>query len=64
MKSFFSKNNNGDEIKNNIANVIRDNYETILDKMRNKSNRLENEMVLLDIIDYLKSDNDLSLNLL
>ncbi|MEZ2863003.1 hypothetical protein [Proteus terrae] len=64
MKSFFSKNNNGDEIKNNIANVIRDNYEKILDKMRNKSNRLENEMVLLDIIDYLKSDNDLSLNLL
>lgn len=64
MKSFFSKNNNSDEIKNNIANVIRDNYETILDKMRNKSNRLENEMVLLDIIDYLKSDNDLSLNLL
>ncbi|WP_109409106.1 hypothetical protein [Proteus genomosp. 4] len=64
MKSFFSKNNYDKEVKNNIANVIRDNYETILDKMRNKSNRLENEMVLLDIIDYLKSDNDLSLNLL
>lgn len=64
IKKYFSKNINNDKVKNNIANVIRNNYETILNQMKNKSNYLENERVLLDIIDYLKSDNDWSLNLL
>lgn len=63
MKTVFSKNENSNEVKDNIASVIRNNYELILNKMKNKSNYLENERVLLDIIDYLKSDNELSLNL-
>ncbi|MER1962845.1 hypothetical protein KC821_17425, partial [Proteus vulgaris] len=62
MKNLFSKNKNSDEMKNNIANIIRDNYEVILNKMKNNSNYLENERVLLDVIDYLKSDNDWSFN--
>ncbi|MCO8051404.1 MULTISPECIES: hypothetical protein [Proteus] len=64
IKNFFSKNISSDEMKNNIASVIRDNYDFILIKMKNNSNYLENERVLLDIIDCLKSDNDWSLNLL
>ncbi|QNH65190.1 hypothetical protein H7F13_14715 [Proteus vulgaris] len=64
IKNVFSENINSDEMKKNIASVIRDNYELILSKMKNKSNELENKMVLLDIIDCLKSDNDWSLNLL
>ncbi len=64
IKKHFSKNINNDEVKDNIANVIRDNYEIILNQMKNKPNYLENERVLLDIIDYLKSENDWSLNLL
>lgn len=64
IKKHFSENINNDEVKNNIANVIRDNYEIILNKMKNKSNYLENERILLDVIDYLKSENDWSLNLL
>ncbi|MEX5897794.1 hypothetical protein AB6H17_14005 [Proteus vulgaris] len=35
MKNLFSKNKNSDEMKNNIANIIRDNYEVILNKMKN-----------------------------
>ncbi|WP_237584689.1 hypothetical protein [Proteus sp. G2666] len=34
------------------------------DEMKNNSNYLDNERVLLDIIECLKSDNDWSLNLL
>ncbi|CRL63487.1 hypothetical protein [Proteus penneri] len=64
MKKFFSNNENGNEIKNKIANIIRDNDKIILNKMKNNSNGLENKMVLLNIIEYLKSDNDWSLNLL
>ncbi|MCT8249701.1 hypothetical protein [Proteus faecis] len=58
IKSVFSENINSDEMKNNIASVIRNNYELILSKMKNKSNEIENKMVLLNIIDCLKSDND------
>ncbi|XOY30393.1 hypothetical protein ACLIX2_00845 [Proteus cibi] len=64
IKNIFSENINSDEIKNNIAKVIRDNYQFILSQMKNESNYLENERVLLDIIDCLKSDNDWRLNLL
>ncbi|MBG3081582.1 hypothetical protein I4632_15370 [Proteus mirabilis] len=63
IKNVFSENINSDEIKNNIAKVIRDNYEIILSQMKNKSNYLENERVLLDVIDYLKSENNFNLNL-
>lgn len=62
MKNYFFENIINFEMKNNIANIIRDNYEFILNQMKNKSNYLENEMVLLDIIDYLKSENDWNLN--
>ncbi|MCK9780713.1 hypothetical protein MUA06_03020, partial [Proteus columbae] len=64
IKNIFSENINSDEMKNNIAKFIRDNYQFILSQMKNKSNYLENERVLLDIVDCLKSDNDWSLNLL
>ncbi|MBG6032288.1 hypothetical protein I5E97_14725 [Proteus hauseri] len=64
IKNIFSENINSDEMKNNIAKFIRDNYQFILSQMKNKSNYLENERVLLDIIDCLKSDNDWHLNLL
>ncbi|MEQ5326197.1 hypothetical protein [Proteus sp. fly-1008] len=63
IKNVFSENINSDEIKNNIAKVIRDNYEIILSQMKNKSNYLENERVLLGVIDYLKSENNFNLNL-
>lgn len=64
MKSIFTKNENSDEMKNIIANIIRNNYEVILEKMENKSHDLKDKGILLDIIDYLKSDNDWSFNLL
>lgn len=64
MKNIFCESIISAEMKSNIANIIRDDYEFILNQMKNKSNYLENEMVLLDIIDYLKSENDWSLNLL
>lgn len=64
IKNIFSENINSDEMKNNIAKFIRDNYQFILSQMKNKSNYLENERVLLDIVDCLKSDNDWHLNLL
>lgn len=64
IKHVFSENINSDEMKNNIAKFIRDNYHFILSQMKNKSNYLENERVLLDIVDCLKSDNDWHLNLL
>lgn len=58
IKNVFSENINSDEMKNNVAKLIRDNYKFILSQMKNKSNYLENERVLLNIIDCLKSDND------
>ncbi|HIE4217172.1 TPA: hypothetical protein ACXM5D_002737 [Proteus mirabilis] len=58
MKSIFTKNEDSDEIKNIIANIIRNNYEVILEKIENKSHDLKDKGILLDIIDYLKNDND------
>lgn len=63
IKNIFNDNKNSDEIKNNISNVIRCNYNTILNQMQNKFDCVENEMVLLDIIDYLKSENNFNFNL-
>ncbi|WP_241253985.1 hypothetical protein [Proteus vulgaris] len=63
IKNIFSENINSYEIKNNISNVIRDNYNMILNQMQNKFDCIENERVLLDIIDYLKSENNFNLNL-
>ncbi len=64
MKTIFTNNKTSNEMKDTIANIIRTNYDSILEKMENKYHDLKYKGILLDIIDYLKSDNDWSFNLL
>lgn len=58
MKSIFTKNKNSNEMKNAIANIIRNNYEDILKQMENEFDDLKDKGILLDIIDYLRDDQD------
>ncbi|MEQ5740684.1 hypothetical protein ABN365_21435, partial [Providencia rettgeri] len=64
MKTIFTNNKTSNEMKDTIANIIRTNYDSILEKIENKYHDLKYKGILLDIIDYLKSDNDWSFNLL
>lgn len=60
MQNIFTKNENSDEMKYTIANVIRNNHENILEKIDNECGDLKDKYkdILLDIIDYLRDDKD------
>ncbi|CAR44625.1 TPA: hypothetical protein SLE41_003634 [Proteus mirabilis] len=60
MQNIFTKNENSDEMKYTIANVIRNNHENILEKIDNECDDLKDKYkdILLDIIDYLRDDKD------
>ncbi|HIE5974683.1 TPA: hypothetical protein ACXNXU_002039 [Proteus mirabilis] len=60
MQNIFTKNENSDEMKYTIANVIRNNHENILEKIDNECGDLKDKYkdILLDIIDYLRGDKD------
>ncbi|HIE0801266.1 TPA: hypothetical protein ACXJN5_002464 [Proteus mirabilis] len=60
MQNIFTKNENSDEMKYTIANIIRNNYEDILEQIENECDDLKDKYkdILLDIIDYLRDDKD------
>ncbi|HBI3648203.1 TPA: hypothetical protein K3891_003650, partial [Proteus mirabilis] len=60
MQNIFTKNENSDEMKYTIANIIRNNHENILEKIDNECGDLKDKYkdILLDIIDYLRDDKD------
>lgn len=60
MQNIFTKNENSDEMKYTIANVIRNNHENILEKIDNECDDLKDKYkdILLDVIDYLRDDKD------
>ncbi len=60
MQNIFTKNENSDEMKYTIANIIRNNYEDILEQIDNECDDLKDKYkdILLDIIDYLRDDKD------
>ncbi|HEJ0377708.1 TPA: hypothetical protein SLO52_001810, partial [Proteus mirabilis] len=60
MQNIFTKNENSDEMKYTIANIIRNNYEDILEQIDNKCDDLKDKYkdILLDVIDYLRDDKD------
>ncbi|EPJ3744357.1 hypothetical protein NME67_002405 [Proteus mirabilis] len=60
MQNIFTENENSDEMKYTIANVIRNNHENILEKIDNECGDLKDKYkdILLDIIDYLRDDKD------
>ncbi|EMD5789339.1 hypothetical protein VRN22_001350 [Proteus mirabilis] len=60
MQNIFTKNESSDEMKYTIANIIRNNYEDILEQIENECDDLKDKYkdILLDIIDYLRDDKD------
>ncbi|HGN9119386.1 TPA: hypothetical protein ACK1SE_002310, partial [Proteus mirabilis] len=64
MKTIFTNNKTSNEMKDTIANIIRTNYDSILEKMENKYHDLKYKGILQNIIDYLKITNDWGFDLL